>query len=230
VVFCGTAEAVPLTGRRSADQRDEGLGDQEAEGLVDLQDEEFVDCGGNLVQEATVSGLSASSRSFPVRRFFPATALAFACGLLVPVLHAQTASPLDAIKTDAELTHAVTMLDKQLFDAYNTCDLETMKSMVDENLEFYHDKTGLAVGRQVFLDAIKNNICGKVQRVLVPGSLKVYPLKDYGAVEMGVHRFMHPWKQDHGEVGEAEFVQLWQYKDGAWKITRVISYDHHGAK
>jgi hypothetical protein len=20
---------------------------------------------------------------------------------------------------------------------------------------------------------------------------------------------------------------LWQYKDGAWKITRVISYDHH---
>lgn len=58
----------------------------------------------------------------------------------------------------------------------------------------------------------------------------MYPLKGYGAVEMGSHRFMHPWKQDHGEVGEAEFVQLWQYKDGTWKITRVISYDHHGAK
>ena len=30
-------------------------------------------------------------------------------------------------------------------------------------------------------------------------------------------------------VGEASFIHLWQYKDGAWKITRVISYDHHAA-
>lgn len=156
-------------------------------------------------------------------------ALVFAAGFSVP-LHAQSVPPLEAIKTEDELTRAVTLLDKQLFDAYNTCDLDKLKSMVAEDLEFYHDKTGLAVGRQVFLDAIKNNICGKVQRELVAGSLKVYPLKGYGAVEMGSHRFMHPWKQDHGEVGEAEFVQLWQYKDGTWKITRVISYDHHGAK
>jgi hypothetical protein len=161
---------------------------------------------------------------------FPAVLLLVLTANLAGSLGAQTAPPLDAIKTDAELTRAVTLLDKQLFDAYNTCDLEKMKSMVDENLEFYHDKTGLAVGRQVFLDAIKNNICGKVQRVLSPGSLKVYSIKDYGAVEMGVHRFTHPWKQDHGVVGEAEFVQLWQYKDGTWRITRVISYDHHGAK
>ena len=28
-------------------------------------------------------------------------------------------------------------------------------------------------------------------------------------------------------VGEGKFIHLWQYKDGAWKITRVISYDHH---
>jgi hypothetical protein len=148
------------------------------------------------------------------------------CGALL----AQTAPSLDAIKTDAELTGAVTLLDKQLFDAYNTCDMDKLKAMVAEDLEFYHDKTGLSVGRQVFLNAIKNNICGKVQRELVAGTLKVYPIKDYGAVEMGVHRFIHPWKQDRGEVGEAEFVHLWQYKDGAWKITRVISYDHHGAK
>jgi hypothetical protein len=162
-------------------------------------------------------------------RFFTAVALVFASGLFVS-LSAQTVPALDAIKTEEGLTSAITLLDKQLFDAYNTCDLDKLKSMVAEDLEFYHDKTGLSVGRQVFLDAIKNNICGKVQRELVAGSLKVYPLKGYGAVEMGSHRFMHPWKQDHGEVGEAEFVQLWQYKDGTWKITRVISYDHHGAK
>lgn len=57
---------------------------------------------------------------------------------------------------------------------------------------------------------------------LVDGTLVVYPLKGYGAVEIGVHRFYHPYAQGHGE---AKFLQLWQYKDGTWKITRVISFD-----
>jgi hypothetical protein len=146
--------------------------------------------------------------------------MAVACGQTVPAL--------DAIKNDAELTQAVTALDKKLFDAYNTCDLPTMGALVTDDLEFYHDKTGLAVGKQVFLDAIKNNICGKVTRQLVPGTLEVYPLHGYGAVEIGVHRFYHP--NEPNNIGEAKFVQLWQYKDGAWKVSRVISYDHAPAK
>ncbi|HMH13885.1 MAG TPA: nuclear transport factor 2 family protein [Edaphobacter sp.] len=143
---------------------------------------------------------------------------------------AQAVPALDAIKTDAELTSAITALDTQLFDAYNTCDIDKLGSMVSDDLEFYHDKTGLAVGKKNFTDAIKNNICGKVTRELVKGSLEVYPLKGYGAVEIGVHRFHHPGAQDYGVVGEAKFVHLWQYKDGAWKVTRVISYDHELAK
>lgn len=133
---------------------------------------------------------------------------------------------LDAIKNDVELTQAITALAKQLFDAYNTCDIDKLGSLVADDLEFYHDKTGLAVGKQPFLVAIKNNICGKVTRELVPGTLEVYPIHGYGAVEIGLHRFHHPGDAD---VGEAKFVQLWQYKDGAWKVTRVISYDHKAA-
>jgi hypothetical protein len=140
---------------------------------------------------------------------------------------AQAVPSLDAIKSDQELTVAITALDKQLFDAYNTCNLEKLGTLVTDDLEFYHDKTGLAVGKQPFLKAIKENICGKVTRELVAGSLEVYPLHGYGAVEIGVHRFHHPGDSD---VGEAKFVQLWQYKDGAWKISRVISYDHGGVK
>ena len=141
---------------------------------------------------------------------------------------AQAVPPLDAIKRDQELTQAVKAMDQQLFDAYNKCDLDKMGSMVADDLEFYHDKTGLAVGKQVFLEAIKQNICGKVTRELVPGSLEVYPLHAYGAVEIGIHRFHHPGQPDN--VGEAKFVHLWQYKDGSWKVTRVISYDHESAK
>jgi hypothetical protein len=140
----------------------------------------------------------------------------------------QSVPALDAIKSDQELTQAIRSLDAQLFDAYNTCNLDKLGAMVSDDLEFYHDKTGLAVGKQVFLYAIKKNICGKVTRELIPSSLEVYPLHDYGAVEIGVHRFHHPG--DPANVGEAKFVQLWQYKGGAWKVTRVISYDHEPAK
>ncbi len=141
---------------------------------------------------------------------------------------AQTVPALGDIKSQEELTRAVTTLDKELFDAYNNCDLAKLGTLVVDDLEFYHDKTGLAVGKQVFLDAIKNNICGKVTRKLVDGSMEVYPLNGYGAVEIGVHRFYHPGMP--GDVGEAKFITLWQYKDGAWKVSRVISYDHEAAK
>jgi hypothetical protein len=147
-------------------------------------------------------------------------------GAFVPA-DAQAVQALDTIKSQEELTRTITALDKQLFDAYNTCNIEKLGTLVTDDLEFYHDKTGLAVGKQPFLDAIKKNICGKVTRELVPGSLEVYPMHGYGAVEIGVHRFHHPGDSD---VGEAKFVLLWQYKDGVWKITRVISYDHGAAK
>jgi hypothetical protein len=122
------------------------------------------------------------------------------------------------------LFQTIQSLDTRVFDAYNHCDLTTLASLVSEDLEFYHDKTGLARGRQLFIDSIRNNICGKVSRELVPGTLQVYPIAHYGAVEIGTHRF-HPPGHD-GDVGEAQFIMLWQNKGDAWQITRVISFDH----
>ena len=125
------------------------------------------------------------------------------------------------------LFKTIQSLDTKLFDAYNHCDLTTLGAMVSEDLEFYHDQTGLSVGKAPFVAAIQQNICGKVQRELLPDTLEVYPLKGYGAVEIGIHRFHHP--QNPENIGDAKFIMLWQNKDGVWKVTRVISYDHnHG--
>ena len=157
-----------------------------------------------------------------MKNFCALLLLVMLSGAIVPA-GAQAPPSLDSIKSQEELTQTITTLDKQLFDAYNTCNIEKLGTFVTDDLEFYHDKTGLAVGKQIFLDAIKKNICGKVTRELIPGSLEVYPLHEYGAVEIGVHRFHHPHDSD---VGEAKFIHVWQYKDGAWKISRVISYDH----
>jgi hypothetical protein len=134
----------------------------------------------------------------------------------------------DVAAKDA-LFQTIKAQDAALFGAYNTCDLKTLGAMVTDDLEFYHDVTGLAVGRQSLVDGVKNNICGKVTRELVEGSLEVYPLKGYGAVEIGVHRFHHPG-QEHDVLGEAKFVQLWQLKDGVWRVARVISFNHEAVK
>ena len=147
----------------------------------------------------------------------------------VALAGAQPVPPLEAIKSQAELDKAVAALDAALFDSYNRCDLEKFASFFAKDVEFYHDQGGVRLGKGNLTDSVKKNICGRVTRELVPGTLQFYPMKGYGAVEMGVHRFHHPGHDDTEPVGEGKFIHLWQYKDGAWKITRVISYDHHAA-
>jgi ketosteroid isomerase-like protein len=142
---------------------------------------------------------------------------------------AQSVPAFDKIQSQEELVKAVTALDAALFDSYNKCDLEKFASFFVDDVEFCHDQGGVTLGRAALTESVKKNICGKVTRELVPGSMKVYPMKGYGALETGVHRFHHPGHDDTEGVGEGQFIHLWQYKDGAWKITRVISYDHHAA-
>jgi hypothetical protein len=150
-------------------------------------------------------------------------------GLFAGRAEAQAAPPLENIQSQAELDKAIAALDAALFDSYNRCDLEKFASFFVDNVEFYHDQGGATLGKAALTDSVKKNICGKVTRELVPGTLQVYHMKGYGAVEIGVHRFHHPGHEDTEGVGEGKFIHLWQYKDGAWKITRVISYDHHTA-
>jgi hypothetical protein len=152
--------------------------------------------------------------------------------LLLPVLALFVgragAQALESIKTQEELDKVVTSLDAALFDAYNRCDLEKFSSLLDDDMEFYHDQGGVTLGKEKMTESVKKNICGgDVRRELVPGTLQIYYMKGYGAVETGVHRFYHP--KSNTAPGEALFVTLWRYKDGAWKITRAISYDHHPA-
>jgi hypothetical protein len=150
------------------------------------------------------------------------------CLCLAPAKAQEKVASLDEIKSQADLDKAITALDTRLFDAYNHCDLKTFDSLLSDDVEFYHDQGGVTLGRQKLTESVKNNICtGDTQRLLVPGTLKIYYMKGYGAIEMGVHRFLHPKTEAANGTGEASFVHLWQYKDGAWKVSRVLSYDHH---
>ncbi|WP_210114262.1 nuclear transport factor 2 family protein [Hymenobacter aquaticus] len=125
-----------------------------------------------------------------------------------------------------ELYNTIAHMDSVLFDAFNNRDLEKQKLLFAADLEFYHDEGGLTNYNQVIENTSRlfsqNN---GLRRTLVPGSLQVYPIKDYGAIEIGTHRFCH---QENGkdDCGTFKFVHIWQKRADGWKITRVISYDH----
>ena len=153
--------------------------------------------------------------------------LAVCAAFASPQSTSQGVPGFEEIKSQAELDKVVAALDRALFDSYNRCDLQTFASFFVEDVEFYHDQGGVTLGRRALTESVRKNICGKVTRELVPGTLEVYFMNGYGAVEIGVHRFHHPGHEDSEPVGEAKFVHLWQYKNAAWRITRVISFDHH---
>jgi hypothetical protein len=135
----------------------------------------------------------------------------------------------DGLKPNSAIYSQVKALDAKVFEAYNTCDLATLADMVDDNLEFYHDRTGLSIGKTNFINAIKNNICHKVRRELVASSLEVFPLQDYGAIEAGQHTFCNlaetPVCKDETS-GIGRFFMLWQKQGDHYRLTRVVSFDH----
>ncbi|TFG76199.1 MAG: nuclear transport factor 2 family protein [Flavobacteriales bacterium] len=114
-------------------------------------------------------------------------------------------------------------MDSLYFSAYNRCDLDTQASMLSDSVEFYHDQGGLSTSKKDILEKTKENICGKVTREVVAGSIELYPIKDYGAVEIGMHKF-HNNQEPKGTPSHAsKFIVIWQHQNNSWQMARVIS-------
>jgi hypothetical protein len=118
----------------------------------------------------------------------------------------------------ASLYDTIARLDSILFHAYNTCDTVTYAALFSEDLEFYHDKGGLETNKAAF----KKYVCGKVTRELLSNSIEVSPVPNFGAIEIGVHRF-HNSQEPNAPSHYARFVIVWKREKTSWVITRVIS-------
>ena len=121
-----------------------------------------------------------------------------------------------------DLYQTVSRLDSTFFHAYNDCDLLTQAQFYSDNIEFFHDKSGLDTSKQNILANTKKYICGKVTRELVKGSLEISPLPGYGAVEIGQHMF-HNNQEKNDTPHASKFVIVWRNNNGRWTITKVIS-------
>lgn len=149
--------------------------------------------------------------------------LVFVFLLLADSAEAQTRQHASASQ---ELFVEIAAMDSVLFGAFNARNLEKLKTMFTRDLEFYHDQTGLTSyeeNMKAFEDLFGRN--NGLRRDLVPGSLEVYPVKDFGAIEVGKHTFCHG-EGSAEDCGTFPFVMIWQKDGSAWKVARVISYGH----
>ncbi len=142
--------------------------------------------------------------------------------LLLAILLGAIAESLAQVPADSELYKKIESLDAAYFTAYNTCDLDTQARLLDDALEFYHDQGGLSTSKPEILEALRVNICGKVTRSLVEGSLEVHEIKGFGAVALGLHKF-HNREEPEAISKPSRFVTVWKQNDDAWTMYRIIS-------
>jgi ketosteroid isomerase-like protein len=129
-------------------------------------------------------------------------------------------------QTSGPLFNEIARQDSLQFDAFNSRNLDKLMNCFAGNLELYQDNTGVrnfdetkqAFGRLFKMSYVLN-------RKLVPGTMEVYPIKDFGAIETGQHTFSH---MENGQLQAStyKFMQIWQKKDGIWRVTREVTYGH----
>jgi len=127
---------------------------------------------------------------------------------------------------DPTLTAILTDLDARLFAAFNAADLAAAQPFFAPDLEFYHDKNGVENYAQTIasLDRLFHQAI-RPQRTLIPGTMEVYPIKDFGAVQIGSHRFCVV-ENGQKSCSVYKFIHIWRLRDGHWQLTRVISVGH----
>ncbi len=148
------------------------------------------------------------------------TLMLLALGLLATTAHA------DGLPAEAPLYREIAALDATLTDTFNRHDLPAVMALFADDVEFFHDRGGL----QHFAD-VKAGFGGlfrpgsDIRRELVPGSLQVYPLPGFGAIQIGTHRFCHT-ENGKPDCGTFAFTHVWRKTGERWQLARVVSYGH----
>ncbi|MBL7938373.1 MAG: DUF4440 domain-containing protein [Flavobacteriales bacterium] len=107
---------------------------------------------------------------------------------------APTTTPPVKAAANEEITATIAALDSAMFAAFNTHDAAALGTWFSPDLEFYHDKTGLAGYDSTmagFTRLFSQPATADIRRELVPGTLEVHPLGDFGLLEICQHRFCH---------------------------------------
>jgi Domain of unknown function (DUF4440) len=154
------------------------------------------------------------------------------CASVARSASAQQASEPE-IPTGQQLVDLIAELHSKLVTAYTTCDINTFVSMMAPDVENYHDEFGRVVGREAAKNLLVEGVCAMLKQGIQPrnelvvGSLEVYRIEKFGALEFERSTF---WLRRPGEqetkVGTLKEITLWERRDGVWMVSRHIAYAH----
>ena len=131
----------------------------------------------------------------------------------------------------SELYKKIAELDRKFFDAFNACDTATMRDLMEPGVEFYQDNDQTTYSRDQlepsFRDRCGKDNVSKLRRELIPSSMQVYVLRDYGAMQLAQHNFFIMENGAKGKLAASpKMVDIWRNDHGHWAISRIISYGH----
>jgi ketosteroid isomerase-like protein len=137
--------------------------------------------------------------------------------------------PAPGLLPHDQLAAEITAADQQLYAAFTSCNVEQYAAFLSPNLEFYQDHTGLT-NYQQNLDALRNRCAEGIhlRRELDKDTLIINAAPGAGAIQYGTQRFFS--KNSDGTEhldATARFTNIWTKATGTWKLTRIISFDHH---
>ncbi len=141
---------------------------------------------------------------------------------------------LSAQTNEQKLEAIIRQNDSSFWNAYNNCDTIKIRQYFTVDIEFYHDKGGLTLGLENLMISFRKNLCTgsmRLRRQVIEGSVRIFPLEKtdvaYGAIISGDHEFyvLEQGKKERLD-GVAKFTHVWILRDGVWKMSRVLSYDH----
>jgi len=146
----------------------------------------------------------------------------------------RSAAAAQAAPGSDSLSPIILQQDSLLFAAFNSCDTTTFARFFALDVEFYHDKTGLTRGRDANVALIaarcRDTAAGRaprLHRTLVPGSVEVFPVPGFGAMQVGRHRFEQLQPGDSApSSAEFGFLHVWKRGAGGWELVRIMSYGH----
>jgi hypothetical protein len=135
-----------------------------------------------------------------------------------------------------ELQSTIHQKDSLFWISYNNCDVDAFRKFFTDDVEFYHDKGGITLGIEALASSVRQNLCGRkdfrIRRALVQGTQEIFPMENngkiYGAIISGDHDFFitENGKPEY-HSGQAKFTHVWLIKNNEWKMSRVLSYNHH---
>ena len=136
--------------------------------------------------------------------------------------------PAPGLLPHHQLQQEIMTADRQLYEAFENCDVAVYANFLSKDLEFYQDHTG-KTGYDENLKALKDRCAEgiRLRRELEEDSLLVNAAPGFGAIQAGTQRFYSRGQdgQEHLDA-TARFTNVWSKQSGSWKLVRIISYDH----